>query len=258
MELIQYKHVSIQYEPGKPVVRDVDIGMERGTITAFLGPNGSGKTTMMSALNCLIRPCEGEICVDGENVLHMKRRELGRIIACVPQFSSPSFNYTVADMVLWGRAPYISYKPREEDLRIVRQTLEQFGIGHLSEKSFNSISGGEKQMALIARAIVQQTPIVLMDEPTTYLDLYNQIRILNLVRKIRDERGTTFVITFHEPNHALYLADNIVMVRDHAARIGKKEDIMTRDNIQKLYHIDVSLVDEHDMTYLLPDFRDHH
>lgn len=254
MELIEYRDVAIQYEPGRPVVRDVNIAMKQGSITAFLGPNGSGKTTMMSALNGMIRPCAGEILVDGRNISHMKRRELGRTIACVPQFTTPSFSYTVADMVMWGRSPYISYKPKSEDYNIVQDALEQFKIGHLAHKPFNSISGGEKQLTLIARAIVQDTPIVLMDEPATYLDLKNQVHILNLILEIRNSRRTTFVITLHDPNHALYVADNAVLVHDGTAEIGPKREVMTRENLESLYQISASFIDRNDMTYMLPDF----
>ncbi|NLW65495.1 MAG: ABC transporter ATP-binding protein [Clostridiales bacterium] len=255
MELIEYRNVCLQYEKGRPVINNVSFALEEGSITAFLGPNGSGKTTLMSALNRLITPFEGDVFIDGKNVKSIPLKKLATMIACVPQFSSPSFAYSVYNMILWGRAPYISYMPKPRDYQIVDETIERFQIAHLKDKPFSSISGGEKQMVLIARAIAQKTPIVLMDEPTTYLDIKNQIKILNVIRDINKSDGATFAITLHDPNHALYLADNIVMVNGGGAVKGKTDELMTENNIEKLYNVKSSFMPLYDMRYMTVDYR---
>ena len=255
MELIEYKNVSIKYEKGRPVINDVSFALEKGSITAFLGPNGSGKTTLMSTLNRLIKPYEGDIFVEEKSIESIPLKKLATMIASVPQFSSPSFSYTVYNMILWGRAPYISYTPKAADYQIVDDTIDRFEITHLKNKPFTSISGGEKQLVLIARAIAQKTPIVLMDEPTTYLDIKNQIKILNVIKNINETDGVTFAITLHEPNHALYLADNVVMVSKGNAVKGKTSDLMTAENIEKLYNVKSSFMNLYDMRYMTVDYR---
>lgn len=256
MELIEYRNVSIRYEKGKPVISNVSFGLEKGSITAFLGPNGSGKTTLMSALNRLVTPFEGEIFVDGISIKDIPLKKLAAKIATVPQFSSPSFGYSVYNMILWGRAPYISYTPKPEDYRIVDETIERLKIERLKDKPFTGISGGEKQLVLIARAMAQKTPIVLMDEPTTYLDIKNQIKILNIVKEINASDGVTFAVTLHDPNHALYIADNVVMVSNGSAVKGKTADMMTEENIRKLYDVKSSFADIGGIRYMAVDYRD--
>lgn len=256
MELIEYRDVSIEYEKGRPVVSRVNFGLEKGSVTAFLGPNGSGKTTLMSALNRLIPTCAGEIRINGADVRTISLKKLAATVACVPQFSTPSFAYTVYNMILWSRAPYISYIPGSEDYKIVDETVTRFGLERLQNKPFNEISGGEKQMVLIARAIAQKTPIILMDEPTTYLDLSNQIRTLNIVRDINRTDGVTFAITLHDPNHALYLADNVVMVNDGGAVKGRTAEMMNEENIAKLYGVKSSFFKKFGMCCMAIDYRD--
>lgn len=255
MELIEYRDVSIAYEKGHPVVEHVDLTFPRGTITALLGPNGSGKTTLMSVLNRIMSPSEGKVLIEGRDIAGMRQKELARLIASVPQFSSPSFDYTVYNMILWGRAPHISYAPRPEDHAVVEETIRKMEITHLRDKIFSELSGGEKQMVLISRAIAQKCPVILMDEPTTYLDLNNQTRILNTIRDINKRDNATFIITLHEPNHALYLADSIVMVHDKKAEQGPKEEMMTREKMQSLYGVRSEFLKIFDMNFMAVDYR---
>ena len=243
MALISYQNVAIEYEKGLPVIKNVSFSIPEKTITAFLGPNGSGKTTLMTALIGLIRPCEGEILLNGRSIHEYSVKKLAAEIAYVPQFSTQTFDYTAAEMVMWGRAPYIGYRPGKEDVEIVMDTMRQMQIDHLKNRPFNSISGGEKQMVMIARALSQQTPVILMDEPATYLDLKNQKKILNIIRRLREERNITFVLTLHDPNHALYLADHVLMVSDHTAKYGAVQDLMTPENLERLYGVKTSFAE---------------
>lgn len=255
MELIEYHDVGIRYKMESPVVEHLNLKFKSGTVTALLGPNGSGKTTLLSALNRLLKPYCGSVFIEGENIDNISQKALAKKIATVPQFSSPNFSFTVYNMILWGRAPHISYTPKAEDYAIVAETIERLKINHLRDKVFTELSGGEKQMALVARAIAQKSSVILMDEPTTYLDINNQIRILNLVKEINTNDGVTFIITFHEPNHALYLADQVVMVNNGTARQGSVSEMMTKENIQSLYGVNSAFLNLFDMSYLAIDYR---
>ena len=255
MELIRMEDVAVQYVKQKPVVEHVNLSFEKGSITAFLGPNGSGKTTLMSTLNQLIRPCSGKILIDGQDIGSLSHKQLARQIATVPQANTPGFSYSVYDMIMLGRAPYISYLPREEDKAVVEKVIDRFGIRFLRDKAFDRLSGGERQMVMIARSIAQSTPIVLMDEPATYLDLRNQARILTCVREINEQDGVTFIITLHDPNHALFLADEVVLVQNGGAVKGPTGELLTEETVRSLYHVDSAMVPKFGKRCMLVNYQ---
>lgn len=154
-----------------------------------------------------------------------------------PQFTPPGFGYSVYDMILCGRAAHIAYLPGPEDRAAVEEVIERFGIEQLRDKPVGELSGDEKQMVLIARAIAQKTPVVLMDEPTPYLDIRNQVKILNVIREINRSDGVTFAIALHDPNHALSLADRVVLVSGGSAVLEETETAMTVENMDRLYSV---------------------
>ncbi len=238
MELIRFCDVTLGYE--QMVLQHVDFGMQRGRITVFLGPNGVGKSTLFAAACGLLKPMQGSIEIDGDP----RPKQLARTIAMVPQSAQVSFAYRVFDMVLWGRAPYISYLPGKEDEAIATRMMQRLGITHLADKVFNHLSGGERQMVMIARALAQQTPVILMDEPATFLDLANQTKILRLVRQLNREDGITFGITVHDPNHALYLADDVALVQNHTVRYGAARELLTEHTIERLFGVPVRMGEE--------------
>ena len=237
MGLIEYKNVYIGYDKKSNILENVNFSLEEGSVTALLGPNGSGKSTLMSTMNNLLKANAGDIIIDGKNIKRMSTREISQKIAFVPQVSKTGFSFSVREAILWGRAPYITYLPRDNDHKIVENVIKQFHIERLADKSFNEISGGERQMVMIARAIAQEAPIVLMDEPATYLDLFNQTQVLNVIRDINRERNVTFIITLHDPNHAMYISDNVMMIKNGHVRIGTRDEIMTEENLMDLYGI---------------------
>lgn len=255
MELIEYRNVAIRYGNAPPVVKDVSFSLPAGGITAFLGPNGSGKTTLMSALDRLITPCAGDILLGSRSIRTIPLRELAKQVAFVPQFTPPGFGYSVYDMILCGRAAHIAYLPGPEDRAAVEEVIERFGIERLRDKPVGELSGGEKQMVLIARAIAQKTPVVLMDEPTTYLDIRNQVKILNVIREINRSDGVTFAIALHDPNHALSLADRVVLVSGGSAVLEKTETAMTVENMDRLYGVKTAFTEAFGTRCLNIDFR---
>lgn len=149
--MIKFENVNIGYKDNI-ILKDVNINIQKGKITTFLGPNGSGKTSLMSSLNKLTNPISGKIYINNKDISKLKRKELSQEIAFVPQFHIPKFNYSVFDIILTGRAPYISYLPKKEDINKVKYAIKKVGIDHLQNKDYTKLSGGERQLVLIARA----------------------------------------------------------------------------------------------------------
>ena len=250
MELIEYKNVYVGYEKDDYVLENVNFSIKKGTVTSLLGPNGTGKSTLMSTMNKLFKPLKGDIYIEGKDVKGMSQKEVAGHIAYVPQVTEAGFSFSVEEAIMWGRAPYISYLPRAMDYEIVDDVIRQFRIDHLKKKSFNSISGGERQMVLVARAIAQQSPIVLMDEPATYLDLHNQSKILNVIKEINKKQNVTFIVTLHDPNHAMYISDNVMLIKDKHVRLGTKEEMMTEEELEELYGIRCEVQGAEDDKYI--------
>jgi iron complex transport system ATP-binding protein len=204
------------------VLRDVSFVVERGSILALLGPNGCGKTTLLRIIGKLHVASDGTISVVGRDIATMNQHELSRVMASVAQAQRTSFPFSVLDVLLTGRMPYISMlsSPSEADRALCREVLDWFGIGHLERKSVTKLSGGERQLVMIARALAQEPSVLLLDEPTAYLDLRNQVRVLETIRRLAHEQDLTVLMTIHDPNEALAYADRAVLLRKLAALEG--------------------------------------
>ena len=210
--------------------------MEEG-IVALLGPNGSGKSTLLKLLLGILTPSSGCVRVRGENLRELTRRELACRLAYVPQTHREAFGYSVFDVVLMGRLPRTSFFARygEKDRRIAGEALEKLSIGHLAGRPYTEISGGERQLTLIARALAQGADIFVMDEPTNGLDYGNQIRLLERINQLAAE-GFTFIYTTHHPDHALAASDRVVMMKSgRILREGEPRYMLTPENLAELY-----------------------
>lgn len=229
---------------GRPVLEGAGLTLGEGQTLCILGPNGAGKTTLLNCMAGLLRPQTGRIRLCGRDLRRMKEREAARLVGYVPQAHTPAFDYRVLDFVLMGRTPQMGMlgRPRREDEAACRSLLDSMGIGHLSEKSYRNISGGERQQVLIARAIAQQPRAVLFDEPTAHLDYGNQQRVLQRIRAMAGE-GFSVVITTHNPDHALLLGDQAAIVgRDGRILQGRTDEIITEDRLRAIYGIDLRLI----------------
>jgi iron complex transport system ATP-binding protein len=204
------------------VLRDVSFSVERGSILALLGPNGCGKTTLLRIIGKLHAASDGSVSVMGRDIATMNQHELSRVMASVAQAQRTSFPFSVLDVLLTGRMPYVSMlsSPQESDRALCREVLDWFGIGHLERKSITKLSGGERQLVMIARALAQEPRVLLLDEPTTYLDLRNQVRVLGTIGRLAHAQGLTVLMTIHDPNEALAYADRAVLLRKLAALEG--------------------------------------
>jgi len=241
---LEAKNLHFAYIPGKTVLHDVSLGLEEGETLFVLGKNGCGKTTLLSCLAGILSPINGEVKLAGNALSNFSPAERAQRIALIPQMHTPAFAYTVRQMVIMGRTPYLSWlgSPSGKDQEIVDQSLEQVGLYELQDRPYTEISGGEQQLVLIARGLAQNSSILLMDEPTAHLDLSNQHRVLEIVHQL-GQQGLSFVISSHSPNDALSYADNVLLlsggwVIDH----GKPQQTLTEPLLSSVYGIQTEVI----------------
>lgn len=254
--------ISLSYN-GRSVLNNICMEFEKGRVITLLGPNGCGKTTLLKIINGLLPPTSGRVYVDCRDTRSMGPREIAKLMGHVPQAQRSTFPFTVLDVVLTGRFSYISplSKPGKRDLEKAYRALEMVGALHIADRPYNQVSGGERQLAMIARALAQEPLFLLLDEPTSYLDFRNQIRILKTVRRFAESGLMTVVMSLHDPNHALMFSDKIVLMRKigdglsemkNIIAMGAPEDVMTAENIRAAYGIDVEMLEVKGRRLLLP------
>jgi iron complex transport system ATP-binding protein len=229
--------------PAKPVGRDVDLALGPGEVVCLLGPNGSGKTTLFKTLLGLLPAQGGEVSIDGRPLADLPRAEVARRVAYVPQAHAAHFPYTVRDMVLMGRTAYLGpfARPGPRDHAAAERALETLGIADLAEADYTRISGGQRQLALIARALAQAAPLLVMDEPTASLDFGNQALVLREVRALAAQ-GYGIVLSTHDPDHAFACATEVALLHDGAlAAHGAPEAVLTPARLETVYGVPVSI-----------------
>lgn len=237
---------NLSFSYGKtPVLRDVTFTAEKGELLSVLGPNGVGKTTLFRCVLGTLTPSSGRVTVDGCDLTALPPRERARRIAYIPQIHPATFGYTVLDTVLMGAARQLNafQQPQAAQIRQAEEALEQVGASHLRERNFAHLSGGEQQLVLIARALAQRAEVLVMDEPTSALDYGNQLRILQMVRRLAAQ-GYTVVLSTHNPQHALTFAHRLLVLHDGtAAALGRPADVLTPALMEKLYGVRVEFLD---------------
>jgi iron complex transport system ATP-binding protein len=243
--LISIRNLDFSYNGDhQRVVNDLSLELTDGSITAILGPNGAGKTTLVHLLLGMLKPLSGEIHLKGKPLSDYSRGELSTHIAFVPQIEHTAFDFSVQEYVLMGRAPHLKLlqTPTDEDQEKVSQQLKSLDLDHLGPRSVLELSGGERQMVLIARALAQEPQLLLLDEPTTHLDLSNKGRILGTLRKLAAD-GVTVVFTSHDPNAAASTAQHLVLMRAgkvHAS--GDLGEVLTAERLSEIYGIPIQVV----------------
>lgn len=216
---------------------DVSFSVSEGEVCCLLGPNGAGKTTLLRCLLGLLRPDAGTIRIVGVDTGRLPARRLARLVAYVPQSTSAPFPFSALDIAVMGRTPYLAVgaAPSAADRRVALARLQELGIEHLASRAFSKLSGGERQLTLLARALVQEAPVLVLDEPTAALDYGNEVRILQVVAEL-GRAGRSVLMTTHQPAHALAHADRAVLLRDGAVVAdGAPGDVVTGAALSDLY-----------------------
>ncbi len=239
--LLSARGLAFSYDGDRTVLDDVSVEIAPGEVLTLLGPNGAGKSTLLNCLVGALSPQRGEVVLAGRPVLAMAPREVARIVACVPQYSTTTYGYRVIDYVLMGRAPYknVFQRPCDSDREIARSVIERMGIEHLAEAAYTQISGGERQLVNVCRALVQQPRAILFDEPTSALDYGNQLKVLRMVRLLGDERYAV-IMTTHNPDHPMLLGGRVaILERNGHLSCGNVRDMMTQERLGALYDADL-------------------
>lgn len=231
------------------VLHGVDLDVPAGQLTALLGPNGAGKSTLLRAVSGVIAPRRGQVIWAGQDVAALSTRARARLLAVVPQRLTLPGGFTVWQAVMMGRTPYLNFlgQPGPHDRQAVQSALEQVGAADLADRPVEALSGGEQQRVLLARALAQETPLLLLDEPTTHLDLYHQMHLLTLLQGIRAERGLTVLLVLHDLNLAARFADRIALLQHgRVLAAGEPTAVLTAERLSALYGwpLEVRLVDE--------------
>jgi len=240
--MLSIREIYFKHKGRGDILKGISFNAQKGSITTILGPNGSGKTTLFKCISGLWKHYRGEIVFDGKAVDRLSFRKRAKIFSIVPQEHEPPFPYSVFDVVLMGRASYVGIfsSPGKKDYEIAEEAIKTVGIEHLKETPYTKISGGERQLTLIARALAQNSPVMLLDEPTSHLDFKNQINVLKKIKEIAFERGLTVVMTLHDPNLAGLFSDKVVVINSGTKIAeGSPDDILTEELIKRVYDVDV-------------------
>ena len=238
-------------------LKDVEIEMNIGEVLSIIGPNGSGKSTLLKCIDRILKPNQGAVLIDGKDIADMKISELSKMMGYVPQNSTSTFPFTVFDIVLMGRRPHIRWSVSERDKEIVAEILEFLGIDKLAARRLNELSGGEQQKVIVARALAQQPQILLLDEPTSNLDITHQLEILSILRGLTQSMQRSIIIAMHDLNLASRFSDRIIMLKQGCIfAIGTPESILTEENIESVYgvksHVTNSVLNRPQVTPIAP------
>ncbi len=235
------------------VLNGLSFSAESGECICVLGENGAGQTTLFRCILGLLRGYKGDIYVQGENCKNLSVLEMARRISYIPQAHAPTFNYSVFQTVLMGtNAIMEAYAPRHKEQALVVEKLQLLGISHLAERGYAELSGGERQLVLIARALVQNAKVLLMDEPTANLDYGNQLRIMSQVKNLASQ-GYLILLSTHNPEHALRFANKALLLQDGIAKAyGDPVQILDPNTINSIYGVDVEIHSIHTSCGMVP------
>lgn len=241
--LLSVKNLDFSYEAGTEVLKNITLEAGRGTVTGIFGPNGSGKTTLLRCMNGGLKPRAGRVEIDGESVHGMHPRQIARLAAVIPQDNYPNINFTVRDMVMLGRYAHGGFWGGESDYdrNVVDRSLDRVESLGFSARPYNSLSGGERQRILIARALAQEAPVLLMDEPGTHLDISHQLELFYLIRELKDE-GKTVIIICHDLFLAPMFLDRAVLMKEGVILAsGRPEEVLEGRNISAVFGCAISI-----------------
>ncbi len=246
MSVITTKNLNISYG-NIDIVKDLNLSIPEGKITTIIGANGCGKSTILKTIARILKPKSGEIYVSGTEINKQSSKELAKKMAVLPQTPKAPDGLTVEELIAYGRFPHQKGfgSLSKEDNDIVNWALEVTGISEFKDRTIDALSGGQRQRAWIAMALAQETDILLLDEPTTYLDLAHQLDILKLLEDLNKKQGRTIVMVIHELNNAARFADHMIGVKKGKIVCeGTPQEVMTNENLREIFNIDAKIIEE--------------
>ena len=238
--MIKLENISFSYNKKKEFIQDLSLEFKSGEITTILGPNGSGKSTLLHMMSTYLKPKSGKIYLGDKDLGKLKQKEIAKYISCVYQENEAPDDITVRDLVSFGRNIYSSVKKedKEENKRMIDFALKATGIEEIQDKKVVNLSGGQKQRAFIAMSLAQNTEVLLLDEPTTYLDIYHQIEILEVVKSLNEKYNITIVMVLHDLNQAINHSHNIVIMKNgNLIKQGKATEVLNEQTIKDVYNV---------------------
>ncbi len=241
--MIEIANLTFAYEK-QAVLRDVSLKVASGEMLGIIGPNSSGKSTLLRLVAGILRPRAGEVAIDGCDMSKLSRREAARLVSFVPQETPSSFPFSVFEIALMGRSPHLGVLAfeREEDMNIAREALEATDSFHLRDRFLDELSGGERQLVIVARALAQAAPVMLLDEPTTFLDVRHQVQILEIIARLNREQGRTVVVVSHDLNLASLYCDRLVLLGEgKVVADGTPQDVLSSEILQETYAVKMTV-----------------
>ena len=254
--MLRGENISFSYVRDKAFIENLNINIPKGKITTILGQNGSGKSTLLSILSTYNKPSKGDVFIGDKNLKTLKTKEIAKLIATVHQHNESPEDLDVKTLISYGRVPHHKHgsNKKDEDEKIINWAISYTNLDDIKDKKVMSLSGGQRQRAFIAMALAQKTDILLLDEPTTYLDIFHQIEVLDLVKKLNEEYKMTIVMVLHDINQAIKYSDNIVIMKNgKIIEEGTPKSVINEKSIKTVYNVEgiICNVDKEEM-YFVP------
>ena len=228
-----------------PVLKDITLDLTGPKFVSILGPNGVGKSTLIHCINKILSPTGGTVMLDGKDVKDITIKEMAKQVGYVPYSANDTFPLTVVDTVLMGRHPHSKWGSLDKDLDIVYDTLKMLGISHLAMRNFNELSAGQHQKVMLARGLVQEPKVLLLDEPTSNLDIRHQLDVTKMLKRLSEEKGILVIMISHDISIAAKFSDEIIMLRDGAIyAAGTPNEVITEPNLEAVYGVKSRIVDD--------------
>ena len=255
MEL-KFNDMSFSYS-SVPVLEGVCLDISQPQFVSIIGPNGVGKSTLIHCINKILTPTGGAVLLDGKDVTEYSQKEIAKHVGYVPYSSSDTFPLSVVDTVLLGRHPHAGWKTTDEDLEIVYSTLKQLEIDDLAMRNFNELSAGQHQKVMLARGLVQRPDVLLLDEPTSNLDIKHQLGISRLLKHLSRENNLMVIMISHDLNIAAKYSDYVIMMHKGGIfAVGTPSEVLTKENIQEVYGVDCTIIDDEGTPHLIMHDQD--